>query len=222
MIIVFDLDDTLYEEITFVKGGIKAVSKFLENHIHEKSELIYNELMRILKIQGRGDIFDRFLEERDIFSKKLLFKCIYIYRYHDTNIKLYKSASNFLEDNKKNSLYLVTDGNKNVQSHKINSLKLDKYFKKIFITHRYGIRNAKPSLYCFQKIKEKEKCNWKDMVYIGDNPNKDFISLKKVNAKTIRVLTGNFSDTFLSKEYEAEASINSLNELDSEINRMFK
>ena len=115
----------------------------------------------------------------------------------------------------------MTDGNKNVQSHKVNSLKLDKYFKKIFITHRYGKKNAKPSLYCFQKIKETEKCNWDDMVYIGDNPNKDFISLKKVKAKTIRVLTGNFSRTFVGDEYEAESSINSLFELNSEIIRLF-
>ena len=31
MIVVFDLDDTLYEEIQFVKGGFQAVAKLLSN-----------------------------------------------------------------------------------------------------------------------------------------------------------------------------------------------
>ena len=49
----------------------------------------------------------------------------------------------------------------------------------------------------------------------------DFIALKKVKVKTIRVLTGNFSNTFLSDEYEAETIINSLNELKYELIRKF-
>ena len=48
MIIIFDLDDTLYKEIDFVKGGMRAVSYFLEDHIIENSESIYSELIYIL------------------------------------------------------------------------------------------------------------------------------------------------------------------------------
>jgi len=88
MIIIFDLDDTLYEEMTFVKGGIRAVSSFLENHIQEKSELIYSDLMQILIKHGRGKIFDYFLKTRNVFSKKLVLKCINIFL---------KNLSNFSE-----------------------------------------------------------------------------------------------------------------------------
>ena len=117
---------------------------------------------------------------------------------------------------------MVTDGNKNVQANKVKALNLDKWFKKIFITHRYGIKNSKPSLYCFEKIKSNERCNWEDLVYIGDNPSKDFVSLKKVNGKTIRVLTGNHATTFASKEYDSDYTINSLSELDSLLKIIFK
>ena len=105
---------------------------------------------------------------------------------------------------------------------KILRQKQEEYFKKIFITHRYGIKNSKPSLYCFEKIKRLEQSNWDDLVYIGDNPNKDFISLNKVNAKTIRVLKGNYSDIIVTKKFEARKSITSLKQLNSSLKEIFK
>ena len=221
MILVFDLDDTLYEEITFVKEGFKSVSLMLGNHLEEKTESIYNEFLKILNERGRGEIFDHFLKSKKIFKKKLLNECIKTYRYNNAKINLYSSASNFLSSNQNKSLYLVTDGNKNVQAHKIKLLKIKKWFKEIFITHRYGIKNAKPSLYCFEKIKEKERCSWEDLVYIGDNPSKDFVSLKKVNAKTIRILKGNYSKVIVPKEYNADYQINSIDELIEKIKIIF-
>ena len=41
MIIVFDLDDTLYEEMTFVRGGMLAVANFLKEKIKDKSAIPY-------------------------------------------------------------------------------------------------------------------------------------------------------------------------------------
>ena len=68
-----------------------------------------------------------------------------------------------------------------VQYNKIQALNISSYCNKIFIIHRFGIKNAKPSLYCFKKIKKIENCKWADLVYIGDDPNKYFINLNKKN-----------------------------------------
>ena len=222
MILIFDLDDTLYEEIDFVKGGFQEVSKFLATQLNEDQNLIYKDLFKNLVSNGRGSIFDDYLKNKRKYSKRLIKKCLSKYRYHKTNIKLNNSAYQFLMEYKKKPLYLVTDGNKNVQEHKVRSLNLDNWFKKIYITHRYGIQNSKPSLYCFRKIIEKEKCNWSDLIYIGDNPHKDFVSLNKVNAKTVRVLTGSYSNDIVSKKYEAKYTINSLDELKSLISTLEK
>ena len=215
MIIIFDLDDTLYEEITFVKSGFKAVSSFLKRPLQEKEDNIYKELIYILEKHGRNKIFDNLLLKKNKYKKKLINECIKVYRYHKPVINLYPEAKNFLNSYKEKGLYLVTDGHKNVQYRKIRSLNLEKFFKKIFITHRFGIKHAKPSLYCFEKIKVNEKCKWEDLVYIGDNPNKDFISLNKVNAKTIRVKQGNYSKICLPQNYDAKYSINNLGSLNS-------
>ena len=110
-------------------------------------------------------------------------------------------------------MYLVTDGNKNVQNNKIKKLDIEQYFKKIFITHRYGLHASKPSIYCFKKIIELEKSSWKDLIYVGDDPNKDFINLRKVGAATIRIRQGRFRRTQLCQDYEADFEILELTEL---------
>ena len=71
------------------------------------------------------------------------------------------------------------------------------------------------------KIKSIENCDWEDLVYIGDNPNKDFVSLNKVNAKTIRIKKGNYSHIVLSKDFEARYTITSLDNLDLLLQRIF-
>ena len=87
------------------------------------------------------------------------------------------------------------------------------YFKKRILTHRYGIKHAKPSTYCFSLIKKMEKCNWSQMVYIGDDPNKDFVNLNPLGVKTVRTHTGRFKDHKAKSGYDAVCHINNLAEL---------
>ena len=154
MIIIFDLDDTLYDEKKFVISGFKYVSVFLNNLYGWNIKQTFNSLIRILNSDGRGEVFDTFLKLKEINSKILKRKCVNTYRHHTPNIFLKKEIKNILINFKKSehSIYLLTDGHKVVQKNKINALGIEKFFKKIFITHRYGIKNAKPSTYCFKII----------------------------------------------------------------------
>lgn len=210
MIVVCDLDDTLYPEITFVHSGFRAVACFLENEYGLDKQQSFNDMLFILNQHGRGAIFDMLLNKNKIFSNTLQKKCIQNYRQHSPSIALYEEAKVFLEQYSKKPLYLVTDGNKNVQANKIMSLGINHFFKKVFITHRYGVHNAKPSTYCFDLIRKKENVNWNQIVYIGDNPKKDFVNLNKVGAITIRVLTGMYKDEVAQDGYDAKFCINSI------------
>ena len=58
-----------------------------------------------------------------------------------------------------------------------------------------------------------EGANWGDLVYIGDNPNKDFVGLNTVGAKTVRVLTGWHKDVIARTGYEAQHRITDLSRL---------
>jgi putative hydrolase of the HAD superfamily len=42
------------------------------------------------------------------------------------------------------------------------------------------------------------------MIYIGDNPNKDFINLKKIGIRTARIFRGSFKAVKLDESFEAE------------------
>jgi putative hydrolase of the HAD superfamily len=213
MILVFDLDDTLFNEETYVLSGFKSVSKFLQrnNNIDSKESLEF--MMKDLKENGRGKIFNNLLVKYSIFTGKRLRKLISIYRMHKPEIKLYKDAFAILNKYNNISKYIVTDGNKIVQKIKCNALNLDKYMKEIFITYRFGIKYAKPSTYCFHKILDLEKANPGNVIYIADNPNKDFVNLNKEGFNTVRIMRGMFANVKVKKEQDGMYKIKSLNEI---------
>jgi len=51
------------------------------------------------------------------------------------------------------------------------------------------------------------------MVYVADDPNKDFYRLNPLGVKTIRVQTGRFKGQKAKDGYEAVSHINNLSEL---------
>jgi|TARA_B100001964_G_scaffold242787_1_gene318649 putative hydrolase of the HAD superfamily len=209
MIIIFDLDDTLYREINYVKSGFRKVSKFLSYKLAINEKEINFEMLRILDKMGRGQVFDYFLEKKNIRNVSLVKKCLQIYRNHKPKIKLDNEAIKVISRLKKTA-YMVTDGNKIVQRKKIKALNIDNKFKKIFITHNYGIKKSKPSVYCFKKIKDLENCQWNKMMYVGDNPFKDFVNLNTLGVNTVRLMKGPNSRIKINKKYDAKYKISNL------------
>jgi len=222
MILIFDLDDTLYPELEYVKSGLFAVSKHFSLKFKLDQISIYNEMIIDLLDNGRGLIFNNFLIKNDIYTKKNLYKCISIYRKHNPKINLYPEAVNCLNELKDYIKYLITDGNIIVQRQKIKALNIKNNFKKTIPTYQYGLKYSKPSTLCFEKIMNWEKCDPSNMIYIGDNPNKDFVNIKKLGIKTIRVLTGNYKNLKLSKNFEAEITIRNLNFLTTKLIQQIK
>ncbi len=211
MVIVFDLDDTLYDEMTFVYSGFKVVSEYIEIHYGIEKELILKSLKEEVLI-SRSDVFNRTFNKFGIFTKKLLKKSISVYRTHFPSLALYKEAENCLKRFEKYPIYIVTDGNITAQKNKLLSLNLynPPPIKKSILTYRYGIKRSKPSPYCFFQIARMEKTTPENIVYVADNPQKDFAGIKPYGFKTIRVLTGQHKDVIKSVEYEADTQIKNL------------
>jgi putative hydrolase of the HAD superfamily len=212
MIVIFDLDDTLYDEIEFVHSGFHAVANFLQSKYGLDYQGVWNHCLQELTRNGRGKIFNNILDYYGIFTNNLLLKCISVYRMHDPDISLKASAVSCLSllDFPK---YIVTDGNKCVQHNKLRALNVSQYITRSFVTHDYGIKHAKPSSYCFMKILQKEKVTPQQAVYIGDNPYKDFVGIKPLGLYTIRILNGMYKDIVLDREYEADITVQTLNEV---------
>jgi putative hydrolase of the HAD superfamily len=62
-------------------------------------------------------------------------------------------------------------------------------------------------------IKKYEKCLWRDLIYIADDPAKDFINLNKKGCITIRIKKGRFAKRKVVKKFDAKYSIDHLTEL---------
>lgn len=211
-VIVFDLDDTLYDELSYARSGLLEVSKYMNRQWSVPQEESYAHLLIFLK-EDRNNILEKILRKYEIFNKSNLRLCISVYRTHQPEIFLSEDAKECLERFKNIPLYIVTDGNVTAQSNKIKALNLKEKVKKVFITYHYGKHNSKPSPYCFLKICKLEHVKPDSVWYIGDNPAKDFIGIKPLGFRTVRILQGQQKDVKIDAEHEAEFRINSLQEL---------
>lgn len=213
-VIVFDLDDTLYREIDFFKEGLLTVSKFAEDTFGLSAKLVFKEFMDIFNESGRTNLFNFWLNSRG-FQSKHVKTMVQLYRYHPIEIEFPSQNARFLESLGEN-IYLITDGNKLVQNSKIESFGLRNIFKKCLITNQYGVKFQKPDSYSFELVRKMEKSCWSNMIYVGDNPEKDFIALNSLGGTTIQTLQYRPADnnSNLSIAHSAQYFVNSLEEIE--------
>ena len=214
MILIFDLDDTLYDESRFVDGGLKAVARYGEARWGWDVVKSLHTLRDILAREGRGEVFDLWLDGHGKWSRGRVRDCVLAYRNHSPDIELFPAARRMIDRYRpRGPLYLVTDGHKNVQRNKVDALALWPDFERVFITHRFGVAAAKPSTHCFERIKIDADCAWCEMVYVGDNPAKDFVNLTPLGVSTVRVLTGAHAETPAPPGHDALVTIPDLDAL---------
>lgn len=207
-VLVFDLDDTLYDEMSFVRSGFRAVAAWGETHLGREPENSYNTLVSLLTKNGRGRVFDDWLAGSARTSDALA-----IYRRHEPNITLWPSAHRLLDRYRGAALYLVTDGHKGVQARKLTALGLWDRVSRAYLTSRYGRRRAKPSPYCFQLIAAREGVPMSSLIHVADNPTKDFVGINPLGVTTVRVLTGQHSTVTALPGAEAQHRISDLDAL---------
>ena len=177
-VIVFDLDDTLYSEKSYVESGYKAISHYIHAlYQHDFFTAIQNNL-------SNDNVLLAALVEVGL-PESLLPQLIQIYRYHWPEISLLPNAAKLLEKLKAldKKIYLITDGRSLTQRLKVNALNIQDYFQSVYISEEQGFE--KPSLHSFEKITALEPN--KRIVYIGDNPKKDFVAPKALKWSTIGV-----------------------------------
>ena len=198
MIIVFDLDDTLYDEVEFVKSGFKEISNYINEPIS------YEFMLNSFKNEGSGRIFNKLIEEfnLDISLQKL----IEIYRFHIPNINLPMQSIELLEYTRKFKTALISDGHYLMQQNKFNSLSLKEFIDYPIFTDFH--HTSKPNKKAFQMVMDKFK-NEK-YVYISDNPKKDFHAPNELGWVTVRFKNKNG----IYKDYESNATFEVLSRKD--------
>ncbi len=80
--LIFDLDDTLYPELTYVYSGFKHVAQWLSTHSKTSPDDLFHRMVDLLEKEGRGHIFDTILLELGLYSQKMVRCCLNHYRNH--------------------------------------------------------------------------------------------------------------------------------------------
>lgn len=188
-LIACDLDDTLTPEIEFVKSGFLACAKVLEKRCGISKDRASEVFGQAFKISSKH-LFDRALEKFAISDSKLKNKLVETYRYHKPNINFYPDVPEFLKEAKNRNLPLaiITDGDARTQRNKIRALGAEKFFKKIIFTGELGADFCKPSPGAFELLISHFKIEPSEMLYIGDNPLKDFYISAILPIKTARIV----------------------------------
>jgi len=215
-LVIFDLDDTLYPEIEFVKSGFKTVAKVISQDFGFETSKIYSLLEEAFEVD-RKYVFNRVLANLKIYNEDYLSRLISIYRTHKPEIHLYKDAEDILPYLKTEfKLGLITDGLTITQMNKLKALKIENYFKNIIYTGEKGDNYKKPSVLPFIEMLNKFCIQPKEAVYIGDNVEKDFKGSKELGMISIRIFRndGIYKNSIAyDKNYEPDYIINSLFEI---------
>lgn len=215
--IVFDLDDTLISEIDYIKSGFKYVSKIISDRYKLDNNEVY-EVMRELFKESSKNVFNRVLDNFNIkYKKEEVLYLVKEYREHKPNIEFYKDVIPTINKLRNNGykLGIITDGYKETQNKKIDVLNCKTLFDEIIITDELGKEYWKPHERSYKLMSKKLNVDLSEMVYIGDNEAKDFVTANLLGVKTIRIerINGIYKENLLSNRYKAKYKLDCLEDL---------
>lgn len=223
--VVFDLDDTLISEKEYIKSGFIEVAKKIFKDHKINTEYIYKLLQVEFNISAKN-VFNRVLDILNIdYDKEYILELIHTYRSHIPEIKLYEDAKYIIENlynNKDVKLGIITDGYAITQRNKLKVLDIYKYFELIIVTDELGKEYWKPHKKSYEMMKEALNIEYENMVYVGDNVSKDFVTANKLGIHTILInrSEGVYTDLEVDIEYKAKLEIQNLKEINSIVNKL--
>jgi putative hydrolase of the HAD superfamily len=186
---LFDLDDTLYPERSFVDGGFRAVGRFLGPHLGRSPATIARRLIVLHDRDGRGRLFDTLLAETGIEDPDLVLAAVLVYRAHRPRLRPFDDVVEGLDRLRESGLRtgLVSDGLASVQRRKLAALpEVAHRLDVVVMTDELGPGQAKPAPTGFLVA-----CRLLDIepaaaVYVANDPRKDFAGARAAGLGTIR------------------------------------
>lgn len=187
--IVFDLDDTLYLERDFVRGGFEEAARRAAADQPERHG-IAAWLWTAFERGVRGDTFDRLLAAYpDLIGRVTVADLVDAYRRHRPRIELAPGTADRLTalGSAGSRLGVLTDGPLASQRSKADALDLRRWFDPIVFTASHGDGSPKPSTGGFAWIATAWRLPAEELAYVADNPAKDFVCPRSLGWRTVRV-----------------------------------
>lgn len=188
--VVFDLDDTLYPEQSYVRSGFNAVARTLEQVLGEPGDDLLGEMLTLLESNGRGRIFDLVLERRGCHDVQLVARLVEAYRNHMPEICLDPAVPGVLACLRGMGLKLgvLTDGLHVMQSNKLKTLGVPELVDIAICTDELGGAACwKPSPVGFQKLLQCLGVRADEVLFVGNDPTKDIEGARAVGMLAAQV-----------------------------------
>lgn len=186
--LVFDLDDTLYPERSFVISGFRAAGDWISSNLGLPAERAAAELLSLHDEGVRRDTFNRWLEAHNLDIEQNLGHLVGVYRRHSPRIEPFPAVPGLL--NRLHASYplgLISDGLHEVQNGKLRALGIENCFDAVVFSDRFGKEAWKPSTKPYEVVLSMLGSAAEESVYIADNPIKDFLGARKLGMRSIRV-----------------------------------
>lgn len=169
-LVAFDLDDTLFPEIEFVRSAYRAIASRYGLHL----------LHAMLAAPTPRDAFDSTGLPADVV--------LGLYRSHRPDIRLPWQSLHTLAllHNSGHHTAIVTDGRAVTQQNKIDALGLGRFVapEDVFISESFGHLKTDGEAFRALMLRYPGEA----YVYVGDNPDKDFKVPRELGWRTVCLL----------------------------------
>jgi putative hydrolase of the HAD superfamily len=188
--VVFDMDDTLYLEREYVRSGFARVAAHVAERGGRQREELFAHLWGGFEAGVRGSAFDELLARFGLEPEKVpVGELVSLYREHAPSIELAPQTLDLLHTLRAEGLQLgvITDGPVECQGAKARALGVRGLCDPVVLTGEWGREYWKPHPRAFEHVQACWELPPEALVYVADNPEKDFLAPRRLGWRTVRL-----------------------------------
>ena len=200
-VIIFDLDDTIYDEHLYLEKAYNYIGECLCSSLtscgitpHEISTFLLLEFEK----EGREGLYEKLINKYDVvdFTLDNFLECMRTTPLKQGSIKIRPYMNHLINRmiKEKKMIFILTNGNIKQQKNKINSLNIPHRNKiKVYYASSKGLSFEKPNPYFLNLIKEVSSSHKSEIVFIGDseidkktafNSDIDFVNVQNLEPQS--------------------------------------
>jgi putative hydrolase of the HAD superfamily len=188
--VVFDLDDTLYLERDYVKSGFRAVAERVAAGNGALAEAAFSLMWADFLVGARGTTFNTLLARFPQLSGYSVADLVGCYREHAPDIDFLPEVEALLLELRAVGarLAVISDGPLVSQAAKAAALGVSRYAAPVVLTDIWGQSYWKPHVRAFEHVAEALSLPPQRLLYVGDNPEKDFHAPTHLGWRSVRLM----------------------------------
>jgi putative hydrolase of the HAD superfamily len=218
-VVLFDLDDTLFDQRQWLSGAFLEAGKHLEDECGIPARETQEELLALSSRYGSasGSLFNHLLTSHGIMEDPVLIRCLIgrFYEHRPETLEPYHGVLETLSEINNAGLIcgVITNGRQEIQCSKIDALGIGDFFSLVLVSGMFGDDWKKPASRMHRRALAGLGVEGSACVYVGDNPTIDFVPARETGCCTVRVLKGEYASVIADTGTDADCTIDEIPEL---------